>query len=116
MRHFWNAAAVLDPPSADLDEGRRFSLCNPEALTDLFNGAGLTNVEVMPIDNWTVFKDFDDYWLPFLGGQGPAPSYAMTLNEEHRTALRERIRQSLPFAVDGSIPLMARAWAVRGIR
>ena len=116
MRHFWNAAAALDPSAAGLDEGRRFPLCNPTPLADLFLSAGLTNVEVLPIDIWTVFKDFDDYWSPFLGSQGPAPGYAASLSESARSALRERLRLSLPFALDGSIPLMARAWAVRGVR
>ena len=116
MQHFWNAAAALDPAAVNLDEGKRFSLCNPGPLATLFQGAGLTSVEVRPIDIMTVFKDFDDYWSPFLGGQGSAPGYAMSLSEESRTALRERIRASLPFASDGSIPLMARAWAVRGVR
>ncbi|MEP7359226.1 MAG: SAM-dependent methyltransferase, partial [Anaerolineales bacterium] len=60
--------------------------------------------------------DFDDYWQPFLGGQGPAPAYAMSLSEERRAALRERLRATLPTEVDGSIPLVARAWAVRGRR
>ena len=116
MRHFWNAAVALDSSAADLDEGRRFPLCNPGPLADLFQDAGLADVEVMPIDIWTVFKDFDDYWSPFLGSQGPAPGYAMSLNEEGRSALRERIRAAMPFALDGSIPLLARAWAVRGVR
>ena len=56
------------------------------------------------------------YWNPFLGGQGPAPSYAMSLSEERRVALRDRIRATLPIESDGSIPLIARAWAVRGRR
>ena len=116
MRHFWNAAAALDPSAADLDEGRRFSICNPEPLAELFTGSGLNNVDVQPIDMWTVFKDFDDYWLPFLGGQGTAPTYTMSLSEQHRGALRERLHISLPSAVDGSIPLMSRAWAVKGMR
>jgi len=74
----------------------------------------LREVEGIPLVIDTVFKDFDDYWLPFLGGQGPAAGYAMSLSEEKRTALRERLRDGLPFALDGSIPLVARAWAVRG--
>ena len=54
---------------------------------------------------------------PFLGGQGPAPGYAQSLSDERRAALRERIRAGLPApALDGSIPLVARAWAVRGVR
>jgi SAM-dependent methyltransferase len=116
MRHFWNAAAALDPTARDLDEGRRFPLCRPEPLADLFRGAGLANVEARPIDVPTDFADFDDYWSPFLGGQGPAPTYAVSLDDERRAALRERLMNSLPFALDGSIPLVARAWAVRGTR
>lgn len=116
MRHFWNAAIALDPHAIELDEGRRFPLCQAKPLAELFQGAGLKKVEVQPIDISTDFKDFDDYWSPFLGGQGPAPSYAMSLSEERRTALRERIRAGLPFALDGSIPLVARAWAVRGVQ
>ncbi len=116
MRHFWDAAAALDPAARDLDEGRRSPLCQPGPLGDLFRGAGLAGVEVRAIDVPTVFRDFDDYWSPFLGGQAPAPRYAMSLDEEHRAALRERIRAGLPFEPDGSIHLIARAWAVRGQR
>jgi len=114
IRHFFDAAVALDPNAAELDEGSRFPICHPQALSDLFKFVGLENVEVRAMDVPTLFRNFDDYWSPFLGGQGPAPSYAMSLNEEHRTALRERIRTSLPIASDGSIPLTARAWAVRG--
>jgi hypothetical protein len=116
MRHFWNAAVALDPAAVELDEGQRFPLCQPEPLTHLFRTVGLREVEVRAIDIATDFRNFDDYWSPFLGGQGPAPSYAVTLSEKRRAALRERLRASVPFALDGSIPLVARAWAVRGVR
>ena len=116
MRHFWDAAIALDPKAIELDEGRRFPLCQPGPLGELFGDAGLSQVEVRAVDIATEFKDFDDYWSPFLGGQAPAPGYAMSLSEERRAALRERIRASLPHAPDGSISLTARAWAVRGTR
>ena len=116
MRHFWDAAGELNPTARELDEGRRFPLCRPGPLAELFRSAGLDRVEVRPIDVPTRFRDFDDYWAPFLGGQGPAPGYAMSLGEEHRAALRERLRARLPVDPDGSIPLVARAWAVRGHR
>ena len=116
MRHFWNAVTALDQAARDLDEGKRFPICNPNSLKNLFQNAGLSEVEVHPIDIPTDFKDFNDYWAPFLGGQGPAPGYAMSLNEEQRARLRQRIYNSLPFALDGSIPLTARAWAVRGAK
>ena len=114
MRYFWDAAIALDPNAASLAEGLRFPLCQPEPLRQLFEAAKLNHVEVIAIDVPTVFRDFDDYWSPFLGGQGPAPSYVTSLNEERRHELREKIRASLPIASDGTIPLLARAWAVLG--
>jgi SAM-dependent methyltransferase len=114
LRHFWDAAGALDERARDLDEGPRFPICQPEPLRELFEGAGLSHVETRAIDVPTSFRDFDDYWTPFLGGQGPAPGYCMSLEESARGALRERLRASLPTRPDGSIELNARAWAVRG--
>jgi len=70
---------------------------------------------VRAIDIATPFRDFDDFWTPFLGGQGSAPTYAMSLDEARRTLLRERLREVLPQNPDGAIHLSARAWAVRGV-
>ncbi len=116
MRRFWDAAKALDPRAAALDEGVRFPVCAPAPLEALFTFAGLAAVETRAIDVQTPFRDFDDLWSPFLGGQGPAPGYVASLPEERRVALREALRTSLPMATDGSIPLAARAWAVRGSR
>jgi SAM-dependent methyltransferase len=116
MRYFWDAAGVLDPKAKELDEGRRFRLCKPEPLSRLFLSARLEDVEVRAIEVPTYFRDFDDYWSPFLGGQGPAPSYAMSLSEERRAELRERIRASLPSDPEGGISLGARAWTIRSVR
>lgn len=116
MRTFWDAAIELDVGALDLDEGRRFPLCRPEPLQRLFAGVGLQAVDVRSIDVPTRFTRFEDYWSPFEGGQGPAPGYAMSLSAEHRAALRDRLRETLPTLPDGSIDLVARAWAVRGRR
>ena len=113
MRLFWDAAVELDPEAAKMYEGSRFPLCRPEALTDLFTRPGLDAVEVTAIDIPTHFTTFDDYWSPFLGGQGPAPTYAMTLDEAGRASLRDRIKERMPIQADGSITLTARAWGVR---
>ena len=113
MRHFWDVAGTLDPDAAKMDEGVRFPLCRPEALEKLFAGAGLEEIEVSAIDIPTLFANFDDYWQPFLGGQGPAPAYAMSLDETARARLRDRIRERLPTEANGSISLTARAWATR---
>jgi SAM-dependent methyltransferase len=114
MRYFWDAAVELNPSARELDEGRRFPLCSAEQLRKLFDEAGLEDVDVKALDILTPFHDFDDYWTPFLGGQGPAPTYAMSLAPMEREALRERIHAALPIAKNGSIELTARAWAVRG--
>jgi SAM-dependent methyltransferase len=113
MRHFWDAAAELDPNAAKMDEGVRFAMCRPEPLVELFASAGLDGVELSAIDIATPFESFEDYWQPFLGGQGPAPAYAMSLSEASRGRLRDRIRERIPTQADGSIPLTARAWAIR---
>ena len=114
IRHFWDVAVTLDPAASALDEGRRFPLANPTELATLFRDGDLRDVETRPIDVPSLFRDFDDYWSPFLGGQGPAPSYAMSLDEEPRSRLRDRLSAWLPRGNDGSISLVARAWAVRG--
>jgi SAM-dependent methyltransferase len=116
MRHFWDAAVSLDAQARALDEGVRFPLCQPAALTAAFEGGDLTDVSVAPLTISTPFQSFDDYWSPFLGGQGPAPAYACSLDEPSRSALRNRLRKSLPTGPDGSIELIARAWVVRGVR
>jgi len=114
LRRFWDVAVSLDARAGALDEGRRFPLCRPPALEALFRAAGLSRVESRAIDVPTRFRDFADYWTPFLGGQGPAPSYVASLSESQREHLRDRLRSELPVASDGSVELSARAWAVRG--
>ncbi|GAA2376223.1 methyltransferase [Catellatospora methionotrophica] len=114
MRHFWDAAAALDPASAAWDEGRRPSVCGPDALRALWTDAGLQAVAVESVQVPTVFADLADYWEPFLGGQGSAPGYLRGLPDDHRAALRALLRTNLPTAPDGTIPLTARAWTVRG--
>ena len=113
MRYFWDAAVDLHPEAASLVEGLRFPLCRPEPLSTLFADAGLVQPETTAIDIQTPFQNFEDYWQPFLGGQGPAPAYAMSLDDIDRRRLTQRLRSSLPTQPDGSIVLTARAWAVR---
>ena len=117
MRYFWDAAKDMDPAAREQDEGERFQeLASLKGLGGLFDLAGLSDVRSRSIDIPTIFRDFDDYWLPFLGGQGPAPGYVVSLSDEQRAILQERLRSSLPTEANGSIHLVARAWAVRGAR
>lgn len=114
LRAFWDAAYALDPVAVTLDEGLRFPLASTQALEDVWTMAGLGSVATTALDVSTPFVDFEDYWTPFLGGQGPAPGYVATLDDEARAALRQALDDRLPRAPDGSIPLTARAWAVSG--
>ena len=69
MRHFWDAAIALDPAARELDEAVA-SDRDPNALRALFRRA-LRRDPHLPIVVPTVFRDFDDYWSPFLSGRGP---------------------------------------------
>jgi hypothetical protein len=114
LRTFWDAAGQLDPKAAELHEGRRFPICRPKPLLDLMSIAGLADIELRGIETPMAFRNFDDFWEPFLGGQGPAAGYCMSLHGSARQKLRERLRSTLPAEPDGSIRLVGRAWAVRG--
>ncbi len=114
MRFFWDTASELFPDAKEKDEGKRFPDCRPEPLADLFRAAALRSVETCALDAPTVFADFDDYWSPFLRGQGPAGAYCISLSKNDRERLRRRLESALPFNEDGTINLIARAWAVRG--
>lgn len=114
IRCFWDVAASLDPAAAQRHEGTRFPVCHPSALRHAFEAAGLSRVDTASLDLTADFVDFDDYWRPFLGGQGPAPAYVMSLSEARRSALRAELALALPRTAGGAIALGARAWAVRG--
>ena len=114
LRTFWDVAGTLDPAVADLHEGHRFQISTTAALSEIWTAAGITDVATTEITVPTVFADFDDFWTPFLGGQGPAPGYVASLDDRARDRLRDALEQRLPRAHDGSIPLSARVWTVRG--
>jgi ubiquinone/menaquinone biosynthesis C-methylase UbiE len=116
LLHFWRHAVALDRDAAPLAEDVRFAGWNAAALAELFRASGLAHVATKAIELETNFAGFDDYWQPFLGRTGPAPSYLASLAPERREALKERLRLHLPTQSDGRICLMARAWAVRGSR
>jgi len=115
LRYFWDSAAAVDGRAAELDEGRRFPICQPDALESLFRSCGLADVVSGSIEISTRFSTFDDYWRPFLGNTGPAPSFVGTLSAEKREALAARVERQLPREPGGAIPLVARAWVVRGV-
>jgi hypothetical protein len=115
LRVFWDEAVALDPAVAGRDE-RHMPLCRPGELTALWRANGLARVEEQPLVIELAFESFDDYWRPFLGGQGPAGAYAASLPDDRRAALESRLRKRLLAGrPDGPLALQARAWAVKGV-
>jgi len=115
LNYFWDVVVELNPSAANLHEGHRFAKSNAEELSAAFVRAGFAEVETVPIEITTNFTGFDDYWKPFLGGQGPAPTYVLKLKNSERQKLRDALMRRLPVKEDDSILLSARAWAVKGI-
>lgn len=116
LREFWDAATAIDPAAAEFDQGRRFPLCAPEGLRAAFAKGGLRDISLCPLDITMRFENFENYWQPFLLGQGSGPTYVASLSDSVRDAIRERLRAVLPVNSDGSIVLPARALAIRGTR
>jgi hypothetical protein len=116
VRYFWDAAIELDRAAESVDQGRRYPLCHPDRLRELFVAGGFRSVDLQALEIPTVFRSFDDYWLPIELGHGRASEYFTTLAPEQRVRLRELIKARLPVCPDGSIPLTARAWVIAGQR
>jgi len=115
IRHFWDAAIAVNPGDAKLDQAERFPICQLGPLQALFERVGLEDVTARAIEIPTAFRNFEDYWNPFLGKTGAAPSYLASVGDDVRERIRLRLRARLASAEDGPIELTARAWAVRGI-
>jgi SAM-dependent methyltransferase len=114
LRVFWDEAVALDPSSEPRDE-RHMPLCRPGELAALWRQGGLADVLETPLVVELSFMSFDDFWSPFLKGQGPAGAYVASLPEPRQQALRDRLRARLVPAADGPFRLTARAWAVKGV-
>ncbi len=115
LRLFWDAAVALDPKAEPLDE-KHMPLCRAGELAGLFRTAGLVDVQEKALEIKLHFASFDDYWNPFLEGQGPAGSYVSKLPERQRAALRDRLKSLTLARLDagGGFELGARVWAARG--
>jgi len=88
--------------------------CSPGELGRLWRDAGLVDVEVGPVLVSAAYRDFNDLWAPFEVGVAPSGAFCVSLAPERRAALRGQLRATLPFANDGSISPIARAWAAKG--
>jgi SAM-dependent methyltransferase len=106
---FWRAARELDGRAQD-ESGLPGTRAGE--LAELFEAAGLRQIEEAELSSSVEYTSFEDWWEPYTLGVGPAGSYARKLDEERRPALRERCRQLLP---EPPSTLTSIAWAVRGL-
>lgn len=105
----WQAARELDPGAGD--ESALPGTRDGE-LADLFEAAGLRDVESTTLSADLEHPTFEEWWEPMSGGVGPAGAYVASLDAKGREALRERCRALLP---EAPFVLTARAWACRGL-
>jgi SAM-dependent methyltransferase len=113
---FWEAAGAIDERGAAArDERTLFRFGEPEELVELWEGAGLRDVEGGEIVVSASYEDFDDLWEPFLAGVGPAGDFAVSLEPETQSALREEYRRRLG-SPEGRFELRARAWYAVGAK
>jgi SAM-dependent methyltransferase len=106
---FWEAARELDP---DVKDESQLAGAREGHLAELFEAAGLHEIEEATLHSSLEHPTFEAWWEPFSGGVGPAGAYVATLDAERRVELRERCRAMLPGA---PFTLTARAWAARGL-
>ena len=102
---FWNAVHTIDP----IEEAESTMPGVREGhLAELFSQAGLTPEETT-LSVEAHFESFDDWWVPYTMGVGPAGEYVKKLDDAQREQLRDAAARLLP---DGPFDLPAQAWCV----
>jgi len=112
---FWGAAMAVDPTAGARREVEgKFSKAG--RLSALWNECGLKEIEETELNVSANFASFEDFWLPYLEGQGHGGSYVKSLPRDLQETLRERVRQNiLGKKAEGAFSLKAQAVAVHGI-
>jgi len=85
-----------------------------EAMRELWEKAGLREIETREITVPVRFDDFDDFWESNTAPIGPPGKLLKAMSDGDRDALRRHLRESLPIDADGRISYEARANAVKG--
>jgi SAM-dependent methyltransferase len=107
-RVFWQAARELEP---GVNDEARLAGVREGHLAELFEAAGLHEIEGTTLTASLEHPSFEEWWEPFTRGVGPAGSFVASLDAERQAELRERCRSLLPVA---PFVLTAVAWATRG--
>jgi SAM-dependent methyltransferase len=111
LRLFWDAALSVEPAAPDEAATLRFG--RDGEIGELFAEAGLVEIATGALEVEASYQGFDDFWLPFLTGSGPAGSFCAALDPERQAALREELRARLG-SPEGPFTLLARAWYAVG--
>ncbi|HVR79160.1 MAG TPA: class I SAM-dependent methyltransferase [Acidimicrobiia bacterium] len=111
LRLFWDAALTIDPEAPD--EARVMRFGRPGEIAELFDGAGFEQVTETMLEVTVAYTGFDELWSGFLAGVGPAGSYCLSLDDEHRAALRHEFLHRIG-APTGPFELTATARSVSG--
>lgn len=117
QRMFLDTAALLDP-AADALRARNLTrpTMRPGELAAAWQSAGFLDIRETTLSIRMAYADFDDYWAPYLGRQGPAAAYVAGLDAPSAARLHEAVRRAyLDGEPDGPRSYAATAWAVRGI-
>jgi ubiquinone/menaquinone biosynthesis C-methylase UbiE len=109
LSQFWQAAREVDP---EVDDESLLAGAREGHLVELFETAGLHEIEEMALSASLEHASFEEWWAPFTRGVGPAGSYVASLDAERQAELREHCRTLLPIS---PFVLTARAWATRGL-
>ena len=84
-----------------------------QTLVELWNGAGLVDVNTREFNVQRTFEDFDDYWQTSLLGPGVGATIA-SMAPGDAEQLKTRVRARLPADSSGHITCAARANAIKG--
>ncbi len=113
-RIMWDTAGVLDPEAPQPRNLFR-PLTGPGEMEALWRQLGLMDVQQTSLMIRMEFQDFEDYWSPFLSGEGPTGAYVAGLPEAKRAVLTEHVRRAyLANRTDGPRSIACVAWACRG--
>ena len=106
---FWEAARVLD---VDVDDESSRAGARRGHLAELFEAAGLRDIDEGAVSVEVEHRSFEEWWEPFTLGVGPAGGFVARLSAREQDQLRELCRERLP---DAPFVVSARAWAARGV-
>jgi SAM-dependent methyltransferase len=115
-RFFLDTAAMLDP-AADALRRRNFTrpLTRPGELARAWDAAGLVERRAGEVTIRTEFAEFDDYWAPLDGNDGPMAAYLRSVTPEIHDQIKDAVRRAyLDGEEDGPRSYTATSWVVTG--